>query len=156
MKKITILFWLLMALGYHAIGQSIYEVQFKYDPAGNREKVIVISLLSDLINSDDELFSDGLNSEEEFITEENGISDNISDKQFTIYPNPTRGLVYYRSTVPENAEGTVIIADANGRIMENTQLKANGTLDFSKFSNGIYFVRVTLNGDTSYWKIIKE
>jgi hypothetical protein len=147
-----------MALGYHAIGQSTYEVKYDYDLAGNRTMIIVkvIQLVSQAENDDNSLFSDDLNTEEQFINETNGISDNVADQQFTIYPNPTKGMVYYRSTVPENAEGAVIVADANGRIIENTQLKTNGTLDFSKYANGIYFVRVTLNGDTSYWKIIKE
>lgn len=156
MKKITILFWLLMALGYHAIGQTSYKVTFGYDDAGNRTKVIVIKL-NDVIGeekSDTIENSDDNNSQ--IINETNGISDNIFDQQFTIYPNPTRGVVYYKTTAQVDQNGTVIITDANGRILENTQLKANGTLDFSKYSGGIYFVRVTLKGDTSYWKIIKE
>lgn len=147
---------LFVVFGFHGMGQVSYAVEFTYDAAGNRTKIIVVNVLE----PGGKLVTEGSNAdssdEESVISDENGIIDNVANQQITIYPNPTKGVVYYRSTIPIDEEGTVVISDANGRIIENTPLKTKGTLDFTGFVSGLYFVSVTLKGDTSFWKIIKE
>jgi hypothetical protein len=89
-----------------------------------------------------------------------GVTETNAAQAVTIYPNPTNGTI------------TVSISDVNGEVeMELTSLhgqviysdKTNISnpeyvrqLDLAAESNGIYFLRVTVNGRTEVYKIVKQ
>lgn len=76
-----------------------------------------------------------------------GVMDADANKTFSVYPNPTNGVVNIQSTV--SAVNNVKIVDLTGKEMMNT----NATkIDVSSLSKGIYFIQVTLENGTSSTK----
>jgi hypothetical protein len=75
---------------------------------------------------------------------------NSMDHDFSIYPNPTNGMVFF--THPEVVDNSHIeVHDiAGNKIM--TQTISNGVIDLSAFNDGIYFLSIT----TADRKIIKK
>jgi PKD repeat protein len=77
---------------------------------------------------------------------------------FTIYPNPTSGLVSVDINIV-NQPASVELVNELGQTLYNTLIKdckvsCTVTLDLNLFSNGIYFVKVISGGDTKFQKII--
>jgi len=71
------------------------------------------------------------------------------------YPNPTRDWLTVKST-QETIE-TVEWLDLNGRTLETIEVNGLGTsLNFTDFSNGVYFLRITRNSGKSLLRIVKQ
>jgi hypothetical protein len=69
-----------------------------------------------------------------------------------VYPNPTRGMVYFSGL---NTIDRLSIYDFTGRsVMEITGLK-NGTADLSALSEGMYYFRIQSGKNTATGKIVK-
>jgi dienelactone hydrolase len=81
-----------------------------------------------------------------------GTEDFYLENQFTVYPNPTNGIV----NLSKNLENKPIqIFNALGqkvKVIENS----NATIDLSELNSGVYFLNVTKNDKTTIIKIIKE
>lgn len=73
-----------------------------------------------------------------------------------IYPNPSSNLVYVQLDSQDDA--TLELMDASGRIIETQN--SNGvqvsSFDLTELPNGIYFVRVSSNGQLTTKRIIKS
>jgi len=71
------------------------------------------------------------------------------------YPNPTRDWLTVKST-QETIE-TIEWLDLNGRTLETIEVNGLGTiLNFTDFSNGVYFLRITRNSGKSLLRIVKQ
>jgi hypothetical protein len=66
---------------------------------------------------------------------------------FTLYPNPNGGSFF----VATNEQGTVVITDASGRLVE-TRTATNSLMQFSIDAAGMYFVTVTDSNGISVTK----
>ena len=75
---------------------------------------------------------------------------------FLIYPNPTNGIIYYK-TINENSSGELIITDVKGSVLfkEKINEKLN-EINMQSFAQGIYFIRLQLNHNIYYHKFIKQ
>lgn len=77
----------------------------------------------------------------------------ISEENFTLYPNPTAGIIYVRNNKNSIAQ-KIIVRDLTGRIIT---VKSNvNAIDLSEFSDGTYLIHVVNNLDHKVWKILKE
>jgi len=77
------------------------------------------------------------------------------DNSWLVYPNPNNGVLYITNTAQENKETEIQIVNAMGDVIyqESTSSK-NKTLDLSKYSNGVYFVKLTSDKETSVQRIV--
>lgn len=87
----------------------------------------------------------------------NGIVD-IIDSEINIYPNPNKGIF----NIEINGFGqkfNVSVINFAGRVIEQEEVKifANefkSTLDLSKYSSGVYFLRISNDSKSDYKKIV--
>ncbi len=75
----------------------------------------------------------------------------ISDLRF--HPNPTTGIIRW------NATGTIEyiqITNLAGQVLMDTEQPAGNTLDISRLPQGVYLLRVRMDGKDGVYRIIKE
>ena len=77
---------------------------------------------------------------------------------FTIYPNPTSGLVAININIA-NQPTSIEIVNELGQTIYSTVIKdckasCAVNLDLNLFSNGVYFVKVTSGSTTNFQKLI--
>ena len=115
------------------------NIGFTYDNAGNRiKKEIVLSK---------SLF------EEE---KDEPLKEKMQRRDVVIYPNPTEGEILIQvSGSPVN--GTIEIFSMNGALIERGNLSGNScSFDLSYQPEGVYLLKISFEGETSTWKIVKE
>lgn len=73
-----------------------------------------------------------------------------------IYPNPTTGIVYLKST--ENSDADIEIYDESGRLVfqEQQHKILQSKLDLTSFSRGVYSIKVSTDSSVQLIKIIKN
>ncbi len=83
------------------------------------------------------------------------IEKNNIDKYFEVYPNPSSGKFMIAAL---NEINEVLIYDLLGEIIFKADIKVNETkyIDISNKPNGIYFVKLKVEGTTLTHKIVKE
>jgi hypothetical protein len=77
---------------------------------------------------------------------------NNTPLEMVIYPNPSNGS-YVTIQTPVNGVKYVEVFDITGKRLINTSLSAD-TLDVSSISTGMYFVKVTVEGQSKTSKLI--
>lgn len=89
-----------------------------------------------------------------------GIKNTTNNIAFNVYPNPTSGSVYINGKLEKAAEVTLEVYNAIGERVITEQLghiaTINANVDMSRFSNGIYFVRLTAGDRTSMSRVVLE
>jgi hypothetical protein len=87
-------------------------------------------------------------------------SNNISmegDIKTIVYPNPNMGLVKIDvSNMPENSINEMKLYDLTGmELVSKKNFDSYSELDISQYRDGIYILRIKINGKLFDWKIIK-
>jgi hypothetical protein len=72
-------------------------------------------------------------------------------KDYKLFPNPTRGMVYIRNLDSETFN--IEIININGQIEKTTN---NSMINLSDLSSGLYYYRLQVNERTYFGKIVKE
>ncbi len=79
------------------------------------------------------------------------------DKAITVYPNPTSGKVNVSYTLTNNQPMTIEVTNSIGAVVAN-KIVAGGfgvaELNLSDVTSGVYFVRLTNNGETTVKKLV--
>ncbi len=71
------------------------------------------------------------------------------------YPNPTTGKVSFNIGFQD--EANVEIVDIFGRVLHRSTISAsNPDLDISSYSNGVYLIRLSVDGKSCNYKIVKQ
>jgi hypothetical protein len=84
-----------------------------------------------------------------------GIATNGPVSIFSIYPNPTNGLIVIESGVM--IDRTVEVVDVTGRlILSETHASATFTIDLSAYSNGVYYLKVKEANGSKQFKVVKQ
>ena len=85
----------------------------------------------------------------------NNISNQTTEHEFLIYPNPTSPVIWVRSDYVKNISGYSIY-DLTGRKLISNELKTP-EIDVSSLTNGIYFIEVVnKNGRKQIGKFVKN
>lgn len=126
----------------YSYGQN--KVEFAYDGSGNRIKreIVLAKTRSMEINGKTE-----------------PLSESIGERTINIYPNPTKGeLSVSISEIGNNSEaGYVSLFDITGRMIFKSPLKSVKTdLNIESEPNGVYLMRIEIDGKSTTWKIVKE
>lgn len=88
----------------------------------------------------------------------NGISDLALEDMINVYPNPTNGIVNINVNLPENEDVNIEIYNTMGQQVATV---ANGkvnngqfTVNLNGYTNGVYYVKMNLNGVVVTKKIV--
>jgi YD repeat-containing protein len=126
-----------------AISLPAQTVTYQYDNAGNRiARVINLSSSAELRSSE----------------ETTALEDIIAEQSIKIYPNPTQGMLAVEIVhFNKDLQTDFLLTDLSGKSIDR-QRAASGYLTFnlSNRPSGIYLLRMSINGETTTWKIIKE
>ncbi|RLD51547.1 MAG: hypothetical protein DRI94_05730 [Bacteroidetes bacterium] len=77
------------------------------------------------------------------------------EKNITVYPNPTEGIVYFETK--NNQIQKFDVLDINGRVLLSSENVKNKFIDLGSFPKGVYFVRFQdFKHNNTIFKIIKE
>ena len=76
-------------------------------------------------------------------------------ENFTIYPNPTSGHIYFE--LPDVDVRGISITDLTGKVLfSSTEIPMNNSIDISEFDSGIYVVTIQISDIRLTSKVIKE
>ncbi|MBL4667968.1 MAG: T9SS type A sorting domain-containing protein [Flavobacteriales bacterium] len=81
--------------------------------------------------------------------------DNI-DSKITIYPNPTKNILFIR--LVNNQENTTLtLYDAQGKLLQQkTLVEGENAIDINKYPKGLYFIKIIeVKGNINYFKVEK-
>lgn len=85
---------------------------------------------------------------------------NLSNVSFTVYPNPTDGLINFEYAVSENDQSVLKVYDVLGRLVETVRLNydyAVQSLDITSYASGVYSLTITSNNKVvAHSRIIKR
>lgn len=86
------------------------------------------------------------------------VSEMLSDKTIRIYPNPTKGILKIEIANYEASDnGEIALFNFNGTRLQFHPISEPLTLlDLSGYDSGLYLMHISINGNESSWKIIKE
>lgn len=117
------------------------DISYYYDNAGNRTERVLNMLRSAAQSSD-----------------ATSIDDVVFGQEIKIYPNPTQGeLAVEIIDFKEELKGEILLLNASGNTLESKQAVSGKIyFDLSGNPDGIYLMKITLNGETTTWKIIKK
>jgi len=88
------------------------------------------------------------------------VKDKLSDAEskIKIYPNPTSGIIRISlENYPDAINGRYQVYNLSGTILKDSRFDSSMTeINMSDISNGIYVLRLIINGNRSDYKIIKQ
>jgi hypothetical protein len=82
----------------------------------------------------------------------------VTQREVKVFPNPSSGMFNLEFQEESNISRDVKVYDIMGRTVFSLTKTAlqKITLDLSSNVNGMYFIGITTNSTTTYYKIIKE
>ena len=82
----------------------------------------------------------------------------LDEHEITVYPNPVRSNLEVKVTnLTKDTRTRIQIYDISGRLIyEKESIKETTQIDMSNKTNGAYFMRLSIDGKSTDWKIIKE
>lgn len=150
MKSLVSFFLIIIGLcvTIHGYSQTI-NYTYGYDASGNRISRNAIYLRSAHITSDTLSIIKAKQSE--------AIKEMIDNRQITIYPNPTKGLLTVDIPLNEGDIARISLYDIQGRVILDLKNVGSTTeLDLSGQPSAIYLLRIFINNKPMTWKIIKQ
>jgi hypothetical protein len=144
----------------------ISYVTYSYDDAGNRKsRVITIRELEPIpfenkltTTSDSSIPFPSVKAEHEIEDKTQPNNDNIGFQDILIYPNPTKGRLWVEfSSMGSLNQVQVSVYKSNGILI--SILKTNNSaveINLESYPNGLYLLVITIDKQSSTWKIIKQ
>ena len=124
-----------------AIPSTAQNVTYAYDSAGNRISRSITLSKSPAMEA-----------------EETAVEDFVAERTIKIYPNPTQGMLAVEiSDFTSDVKADFLLSDLSGKVIYRLK-DASGyeSIDLNSQSAGVYVLRITINGESTVWKIIKE
>jgi hypothetical protein len=124
------------------------NLAFSYDEEGNRYAKNLVQLKS----------ADTDSNTEDHQTDTTIYREILGDLTVTLYPNPTNGFIYVKlENLDPTTESCLIILDSTGKVLDvRKSLQTVNLLDLTKFSSGLFFIKIEVGKTVSNWTIIKE
>lgn len=137
------MFSLFMLLAYSGKAQTSYT--FGYDASGNRTSR-TITLKSAFIPQNDSIYA-----------QQKTFDDLIGNRPVKIFPNPTKGLLQVELPYVENLNATIRVFGMQGSLIREVKVKDFTTnIDLSRYPNGVYILKISIDELSSEWRIIKD
>jgi hypothetical protein len=145
-----------------------FSSAYTYDANGNRITTAVIYLTTTSrmakipitqITNDSTTLADSVNVPRQGW--DKPVTGPLSGFQINVYPNPTHGVLMLEvsgtGTQLSGIGNVITVWDLQGKqAMSPTLLKNTNLIDFSQKANGTYLLKISINGQTKDYKIIKE
>lgn len=84
------------------------------------------------------------------------VNENYSSKEYSIYPNPTSGLINLHLTNVESNARVEVYSVVGQQIKRNSISTQKMEIDLSDYGKGIYFVQIQNGSNTISEKVIKQ
>ena len=95
-----------------------------------------------------------INTQHIFVEGENLGGSDFEFDQINLYPNPATSVLNFSKN---NIEGTSVrVIDSNGKIILNTTISSNNSINVESLSSGIYFVQLEVESKKVSHKFIKK
>lgn len=78
-----------------------------------------------------------------YIMDPDGINDITKNEKVILYPNPSDGLINVVYPNVQNTTSQIEIFDLTGRIILNTSMLTQKTIDLSSYGKGMYWLRIS-------------
>lgn len=142
MRKFHLLFCLALL---PVVSSAQDRIGYSYDASGNRIKREIIMQPSKA-------------KQQTFETERQVFSDMLQEHDVKIYPNPTDGILKVRISGIKNTDkcSLAIYTMRGDRVMLDERQQYNFDVNISNQPAGIYLLRITINNQSTTWKIIKK
>lgn len=86
-----------------------------------------------------------------------GVTEFSFDRYFSVYPNPTNGVVMVSYFGKWNSAMNVEVLDITGQVVMRTQVtEYSYALDLGNLASGVYTLRFTGDGGTATRKVVKQ
>ena len=120
------------------------SVNYGYDACGNRVlRQVVLGKFNKSVSAD---------SQQQAYSEEQ-----LGVVQVRIYPNPTHGRLKVMLATSEELCATIEVFDMQGRrVCHLASSNQENDIDLSSQPDGIYLMRLTVGGEQSTWRILKQ
>jgi len=162
MKSFT--FLLCFALPLLCLAQNPLTREYSYDASGNRTSCAVINLVPPLpapplppdSTENDEFQVTSYELQElsnEYFVEK------IGRTEIKIYPNPTTEKITLEFSGPVRVENVrpIQLYSMSGQLLQEQPVHSPTTVvSLAGFANGVYILKVQINGVTEDWKVIKN
>ncbi len=129
------------------------NISFAYDAAGNRVSRTIDLGATQTVNNGDENEKLSFEKSEDFFTEV------LAEKEIKIYPNPTRGQLRVDILGYEDLDNnsSIQVFTTGGALLykSNTPSQTND-INLSDKPAGLYLMVISIAGERSTWKIIKQ
>lgn len=80
---------------------------------------------------------------------------NKEDNNWLIYPNPNNGILYISNASVDHKETEIQIINTIGDVIyQDSTTQKTKTLDLSKYSNGVYFIKLTSDKQTTVKRVV--
>ena len=79
---------------------------------------------------------------------------NTAEVNFTVSPNPSTDKVTITGEFSSDASYSIV--NQNGQVLSSSALNNGTTIDISSFANGMYFLNINSNGNTTSKTIVKK
>ena len=76
-------------------------------------------------------------------------------QKFNIYPNPSNGIVYLENNSNHKIDSVIVYSISGNKVFELVQNNIQ-FLDLSHVTNGLYFIKITSEGNSITNKLIKN
>ncbi len=87
-----------------------------------------------------------------------GVKENLNDRLFEVFPNPSTGLVNLKLNETKPSEYNLSVTNVLGQVILKKSIAFSGSqteaLDLSKFGKGVYFIRIENDKTTSQKKVV--
>ena len=95
-----------------------------------------------------------INTQHVFVEGENLGGNDVEFDQLNLYPNPTTSMLNFSKN---NMVGvTARILDSNGKIVFNTTVSTNNSINVESLTSGVYFVQLEVENKNVSYKFIKK
>lgn len=134
-------------LFFSLISTAQSKIGYAYDAAGNRIKREIVMPASRAMAK-----QQGLGSERQMF------SDMLRDHTVKIYPNPTEGALRVSISGLKDADkcSLGVYTSQGAQVLTENVKTDNVDINIGNHPAGIYMLRITINNNSTTWKIIKK
>ncbi len=140
-----------LVLGFLATGLFAQDLVYTHDANGNR--IVRETIFLKTANP-----ANGNPATAQNQAQQEALETYLLGNPIVVYPNPTAGKIVLETTSAEALSGaTILLFDANGRHLQQLIITTTQTdIDLTAYANGVYIVRLTYQGRTKEWRVVKQ
>jgi hypothetical protein len=133
-------------------GQAILQREYDYDNAGNRTVRKIISFPPAKSPGEKSTNSQSDMDDDTFY------EDKMGNMSLKIFPNPTTSVVKFQiEGIQGEIEGKLMLYNLLGVMVSEQRISSYYTeVDMSSYPTGTYLATMLINGEKTYWKIVKQ